>query len=90
MTDEATSESRRIWDGVAPAWERHRVFLLEGTRAVSERLVEAIGRREGDTILELTAEPGIRGSWPRRDCRRLASSSPTSLRHGPCRRESGP
>lgn len=56
--DEATAESRRIWDGVATGWDRHRVRIHELERPVTERMFEALGAHDGDTILELAAGPG--------------------------------
>lgn len=58
MTDEATEESRRIWDDVAPGWERYREVVNELERRVTERMLEAVDARNGDTILELTAGSG--------------------------------
>lgn len=61
MTTDATEESRKVWEAVAPGWERHRAVVFEQMREVSERLVDATGARDGDTILELTAGPGETG-----------------------------
>jgi ubiquinone/menaquinone biosynthesis C-methylase UbiE len=63
MTDQAdpTQEVLRIWDGVAPAWERHRRRLFESLRAVSDWLIEAIEPSTGQTVLELAAGPGETG-----------------------------
>lgn len=46
---------------VAAAWERHRKVLFESARPVSEWLVDEIGPRPGQTILELAAGPGETG-----------------------------
>src|SRR5207244_2354118 len=54
----ATIESRKIWDSLAPAWNRERAFINERERPVTERIIEALGVRAGDTILELCAGPG--------------------------------
>lgn len=56
-----TDEVRATWDGLAPAWERHRTQVFEGFRPVSEWLVEHIDPQPGDTILELAAGPGDTG-----------------------------
>jgi ubiquinone/menaquinone biosynthesis C-methylase UbiE len=61
MSDEATEEVRRVWNSVAPDWERLRKELFENQRVVSERLIAIVDVREGDTILELTAGPGETG-----------------------------
>jgi ubiquinone/menaquinone biosynthesis C-methylase UbiE len=46
---------------VAAAWERHREQLFESARPVSEWLVDQVGPRPGQTILELAAGPGETG-----------------------------
>jgi SAM-dependent methyltransferase len=46
---------------VASAWERHREKLFESARPVSEWLVDQLGPRPGQTILELAAGPGETG-----------------------------
>lgn len=61
MSNEATEEGRRLWEAIAPGWERHRDVVFEQQRGVSERLIQAMGARDGDTILELTAGPGETG-----------------------------
>src|SRR5437660_5337536 len=58
---EATQEVLRAWEGVAPAWERHRDRLFETFRAVSEWLVDAVDPQTGHTVLELAAGPGETG-----------------------------
>src|SRR5260370_9262839 len=58
MNDDATIESRKIWDSLAPAWNRERAFINERERPVTERIIEALGVRAGDTILELCAGRG--------------------------------
>jgi SAM-dependent methyltransferase len=61
MSNEATEEGRRLWEAIAPGWERHRDAVFEQQRGVSERLIQAMGARDGDAILELTAGPGETG-----------------------------
>jgi ubiquinone/menaquinone biosynthesis C-methylase UbiE len=56
-----TDEVRSTWDGLAPAWERHRSQVFEGFRPVSEWLVEHVSPQPGRTILELAAGPGDTG-----------------------------
>jgi len=58
MTDEATNESRRVWDALAPGYEKHRAYMNELERPVNERMMNGVAARDGDTILELTAGPG--------------------------------
>jgi SAM-dependent methyltransferase len=61
VMDEQTKESLRIWDGVAGGWEKYREQINEQERPVTDRMIEALGVREGDTILELCAGPGSVG-----------------------------
>lgn len=49
------------WSIAAPAWEQHRQRLFEAARPVSERLVEQVDPRPGQTVLELTGGPGETG-----------------------------
>jgi ubiquinone/menaquinone biosynthesis C-methylase UbiE len=56
-----TDGVRATWDGVAPAWERHRRLMFEQFRPVSEWLVERVSPQPGQTILEVTAGPGDTG-----------------------------
>jgi ubiquinone/menaquinone biosynthesis C-methylase UbiE len=55
------NEARGVGDAVAAAWERHREQLFENQRAVSEWLLDQIGPRPGQTILEVAAGPGETG-----------------------------
>ena len=50
-----------LGDELAAAWERNRDRLFESVRAVSDRIVNDVDPRPGDTILELTAGPGETG-----------------------------
>jgi ubiquinone/menaquinone biosynthesis C-methylase UbiE len=56
-----TDRVRATWDGIAPAWERHRRLVFEEFRPVSEWLVEHVSPQPGQTILEVTAGPGDTG-----------------------------
>jgi ubiquinone/menaquinone biosynthesis C-methylase UbiE len=56
-----TDEVRATWDGIAPAWERHRRLVFEEFRPVSEWLVERVAPQPGQTILEVAAGPGDTG-----------------------------
>lgn len=58
---ELTAEVRATWDGLAPAWEKHRSQMFEGFRPVSEWLVEHVSPQPGQTILELACGPGDTG-----------------------------
>ena len=49
------------WGIVAPGWARQRSYVWDVSRAVAERLVEALDPQPGETILELAAGPGDTG-----------------------------
>lgn len=55
------SEPIDNWRSVAAGWERQRQLFWESTHLVSERLVELLDPRPGETILELAAGPGDTG-----------------------------
>lgn len=55
------SEPVDNWRSVAAGWERQRQLFWESTHVVSERLVELLHPRPGETILELAAGPGDTG-----------------------------
>ncbi|MEX2555333.1 MAG: methyltransferase domain-containing protein [Actinomycetota bacterium] len=61
MTDDATRDSLKIWDALAPAYEQYRVFMKVTENPVTERMIAAMEAKPGDTILELTAGPGELG-----------------------------
>ena len=56
-----TRQAQQTWEAVAPAWERHRDKIFGATAAISDRLVELVDPRPGNTILELTAGTGETG-----------------------------
>ena len=58
MTREAHEKSRAVWDDMAPGWEHHREFMWRTTRHVGEWLVEHVGPRPGDVILDVARDPG--------------------------------
>ena len=58
---DATEQVTRVWEAVAPAWERHRRRLFEQVRPVSEWLVARVEPEPGRTILELGGGPGETG-----------------------------
>jgi ubiquinone/menaquinone biosynthesis C-methylase UbiE len=59
--DGLTRQAQQAWEDVAPAWERHRDRIFDATTTVSDRLVELVDPRPGNTILELTAGTGETG-----------------------------
>jgi len=50
-----------VWDGVAAGWEKYRDLFEASEGSVADRMLEALGAREGDTVLELAAGPGSVG-----------------------------
>jgi ubiquinone/menaquinone biosynthesis C-methylase UbiE len=59
--DGLTRQAQQTWEAVAPAWERHRDKIFDATTTISDRLVELVDPRPGNTILELTAGTGETG-----------------------------
>ncbi len=57
----ASDESIESWERAASGWERRRSLLWEASRGLSERLVDLLDPRPGDTVLELAAGPGDTG-----------------------------
>jgi SAM-dependent methyltransferase len=55
------SDAVENWRSVAAGWERQRQLIWNSTHMVSERLVELLDPRPGETILELAAGPGDTG-----------------------------
>jgi SAM-dependent methyltransferase len=51
-------ESQAAWDRIASTWDRERDFLSNATRLVTERLIERLDPRPGETVLELAAGTG--------------------------------
>ena len=56
-----TDEQREGWSGVAGGWERRREAVWAATRPISERLVELLAPRPGETVLDVAAGPGDTG-----------------------------
>jgi ubiquinone/menaquinone biosynthesis C-methylase UbiE len=61
VTDEITTQAHHTWETVAPAWEHHRARIFDATSTISDRLVDLVDPRPGDTILELAAGTGETG-----------------------------
>ena len=57
----AASEGLEAWRGIAGGWERRRSLFWDATRSMSERMVELLAPRAGETILELAAGTGDTG-----------------------------
>jgi ubiquinone/menaquinone biosynthesis C-methylase UbiE len=58
---DVTQAALELWDGLGPAWDRHRDHVFEGFRPASEWVVERVEPRPGATILEVAAGPGETG-----------------------------
>jgi ubiquinone/menaquinone biosynthesis C-methylase UbiE len=59
--DEYRQSSLENWDRIAPNWESEREFIMSATGVVSERLVERLDPRPGDTVLDIAAGTGDTG-----------------------------
>jgi ubiquinone/menaquinone biosynthesis C-methylase UbiE len=60
-TDDYRQASYEIWQAVAADWDRERSWIWEISRAVSDRMLEALAPQPGETILELAAGTGETG-----------------------------
>lgn len=58
MSDQATEESRQIWNAVAPGWDKQRALIDEQERPLTARMHAAVTATAGDTVLEVCAGPG--------------------------------
>jgi ubiquinone/menaquinone biosynthesis C-methylase UbiE len=61
MTDDATAAARQNWDVAAEGWERNADLVMRTSRHVSDWLIDHLGPRPGETVLELAAGPGDTG-----------------------------
>jgi ubiquinone/menaquinone biosynthesis C-methylase UbiE len=59
--DEYRQASLENWDRIAANWESERDFVMSATGAVSERLIERLDPKPGDTVLDLAAGTGDTG-----------------------------
>ena len=59
--DALRSELRRMWSGVAPAWEAHAAYADARGEVVTAALLELTGPQPGERVLELAAGPGAVG-----------------------------
>jgi SAM-dependent methyltransferase len=50
-----------MWQAMAPAWDRNRVWMWRSTRLISEWMIEALSPEPGDTVLELACGTGDTG-----------------------------
>ena len=60
-SEDYRTRSREIWQAMAAGWDRERGWMWAASRAVSERMLEALRPQPGQTILELAAGPGETG-----------------------------
>jgi SAM-dependent methyltransferase len=57
----SASEGVEAWRAVAAGWERRRELFWNATRPVSDRMVDLLAPRPGETVLELAAGLGETG-----------------------------
>jgi SAM-dependent methyltransferase len=60
-SEDYRSASYQIWQTMAAGWDRERRWMWQVSRVVSEKMVEALAPRPGQTILELAAGTGETG-----------------------------
>jgi SAM-dependent methyltransferase len=53
--------SHAVWEAMAPGWEEWQGWFESAARPVTERMLEVLQARSGETILELAAGTGIVG-----------------------------
>jgi SAM-dependent methyltransferase len=53
--------SHAVWEAMAPGWEERQGWFESAARPVTERMLEVLQARPGETILELAAGTGIVG-----------------------------
>jgi ubiquinone/menaquinone biosynthesis C-methylase UbiE len=56
--EEYRRNSRSAWDRIAPVWDREREFHTAATGLVSERVIERLDPKPGETVLEIAAGTG--------------------------------
>jgi SAM-dependent methyltransferase len=59
--EEYRQASLRVWEVMAPGWERWRAHLEQATSPVHEWLIKELEPESGDTVLELAAGTGDLG-----------------------------
>jgi len=59
--EEYRQASLKVWEVMAPGWERWRAHLEEATSPVHEWLIKELDPQSGDTVLELAAGTGDLG-----------------------------
>lgn len=58
MTDTDTGDVRAVWDAVSDGWARHHEEVAAHTRPITDRMLELVAARPGETVLELAAGLG--------------------------------
>jgi SAM-dependent methyltransferase len=59
--DEFRRASHAVWEAMAPGWEERHGWFESAARPVTERMLEVLQVRPGETILELAAGTGVVG-----------------------------
>ena len=59
--EEYRRASRDVWTAMAPGWDRRSAYFEQIARPVTERMLERLAPRAGDTVLDLAAGSGAVG-----------------------------
>jgi SAM-dependent methyltransferase len=57
--EEFRRASHAVWEAMAPGWEERHGWLENAARPVTERMLEVLQVRPGETVLELAAGTGV-------------------------------
>ena len=61
MDAEYRRASREVWSAMAPGWDRRSAYFEQIARPVTERMLQRLAPRPGQTILDLAAGTGAVG-----------------------------
>ena len=59
--EEYRRASREVWSAMAPGWDRRSAYFEQIARPVTERMLQRLAPRPGETILDLAAGSGAVG-----------------------------
>lgn len=59
--DQYRRTSQTSWNRIAANWQAERAFIYGATGVVSDRMVELLAPRPGETVLDLAAGTGETG-----------------------------
>jgi len=60
--EQISEQQKRVWDKVSPAWEKWDQFIMEFLRPIGEAIIQKLGIKEDDVVLDIaagTGEPGL-------------------------------